>query len=110
MRGGRRDFGVHARGAEALLGEHGIVVAMNDVVRDSRMVGLLLEDRLKNFATFALVREGLVGLRSGDSECQGVEDGGFAVLGISSLQLAHFLLEGAGVRCVVLVILAINFR
>src|SRR5713226_4078076 len=55
MGGGRRDFGVHARGAEALLGEHRIVVAMNDVMRDSGMVRLFLEDGLENLATLALI-------------------------------------------------------
>jgi len=39
-----------------------------------------------------------------------VEDGGFAVGGVGRLQFTHFLLEGAVVRCVVLIVLAIDFR
>src|SRR6267378_2638683 len=110
VRRGWRDFGVHARSPQTLLGKHRIVVAMNDVVGDAGMMRLLLEDGLKNFATFALIRESLVGFRGGDGQSQRMKDGGFAVRGVGSLQLAHFLLEDAGVRCVVLVVLAINSR
>jgi len=58
-------FAYMRRRTEALLGENGIVVAMNDVVSDARMARLLLEDRLEYFAALALVGKGLVGFRRG---------------------------------------------
>ena len=44
----RSDAGVFARGGKSQAGHGGIVAAMNDVVRDAGMVGLLLEEFVEN--------------------------------------------------------------
>ena len=82
---------------------------MNDVVGDARVVRLLLENGLENFAALALVRESFVGLGRGDVERQRVKDRCFAVVGIAGLQRAEFLFKGAGMGRYVLVIFAIDF-
>src|SRR5262249_45794745 len=83
--GSGRDLGVCTRGAQAFFSQHRVVVAMNDVVRDSWVMGLPGENRFQNLSALFLVGEGLVGFRSGDGKRQGVEDGRFDVRWVGSL-------------------------
>jgi len=53
----RSDFRVQARGGEALFRERGVVVAMDDVVRDAGMMGVFLEERFQDFTAAAIVRK-----------------------------------------------------
>ena len=77
-------------------------------MRDSWMIGQLLEYGLEDFAALALVGERLIGFGGGNVERKGVEDGGFRIIRISRLRGAHLLLEGNGVRGRIFAILAIN--
>ena len=95
MGGGGSNFCVHARGSQALLRQHGIVVAMNDVMRDARMMGLFLENRLEDLAAPALICKGLVRCRCNDVKSNRVKDCGFRIVGVSGLQFTHLFLEGA---------------
>src|SRR6266496_1794838 len=110
MSGGGSDGRVLARRDQPLLGQNRVIVAMDDVMRHAGMVGLFGEDRLENLAALALVGQGLVRLGSCDVEAQRMENRRFRVLGISSLQCAHLLLERLGVGVLVLSIFLVNFR
>ncbi len=63
MRRSGSDLGVHARRPQTLLGQHRIVVAVDDVMRDARMMRLPGENWFQNLAALALVGKGFVGLR-----------------------------------------------
>ena len=110
VRRSRRDLGVGAGRAQTFLGQHGIVVAVNDVVCYTRMLWLAREDRLEDLATLALVGKSLVSLRRSDGQGERMENCRLAVIGISSLHLTHLLLEGLRVRIDIFSILAVNFR
>jgi len=60
MRRRRRDLGVTHRGVEALLGDRRIVVKVDQIVGDARMLGLALEDRLQDGRAFELIGISLV--------------------------------------------------
>src|SRR5215467_14710497 len=94
MSGRWGNLGVQSRRGKALFSENRIVVAMNDVVRDARMVGILGEEGFEDFPAAALIRKGLVGFGSGDVQRDRMENGGFGIVGISGLQLTHLLFEG----------------
>src|SRR6516164_8845793 len=96
VRRGRSDLGVDARCSQTLFGEHGIVVAVDQVMRDARMVWLLGQNRLQDFAALALVGKGSICLGSGNGEAERVEDGGLTVASIARLDLTHLPLKGLG--------------
>ena len=106
MQGVRRvlsDPRVAAGGIEAAVGKRRKVVAVDDVVRDARVLRHLSEDRLENFCSFLLPRVRLVRRhRERDTvqrEC--VEDRRLAVFRILRRQRGHRLLEGKKTRDVV---------
>src|SRR5260370_28520571 len=107
---GRRNLGVHPGGGEAFFGEHGVVVAMDDVVGGTGVVRLLCENRCKYFATLTLIGEGLVGFGSGDDEREGVEDSSFVVSWVRRLYRTHPLLESLGVTESGFAVITLNFR
>src|SRR5712692_4653798 len=102
--------GVHAGGAQTLFSQHGVVVAMNDVVGDTGMVGLLGENRFEYLAALTLIGKGLIGFGRRNGEREGVEDSSFTVIGICRPHRAHLLLEGLGVSVSVFTVVAVNFR
>src|SRR5215472_163682 len=110
MSGSGRNLSVHARRRKALFGENRIVVAMDDVMRDAGMMRPLLENRFEDFAAAALIREGLVRFGSGDGKSEGVKNGSFVIVGISSLQYGHPLFESTVIGSGVLSILGIHGR
>ena len=64
----RRDFCIETGRGQPLLCQSDVVIAVNDVVSDTRVMRLLLKDRLKDFSAFPLVGESLIGLGSCDIE------------------------------------------
>ena len=62
---------------------------MDDVVRDTRMLGLLQDDRCENEGCLLLIRVSLVLKRSIRDQGQGIKDGSFAVLRIVGVQQLH---------------------
>ena len=105
---GRRNFRVHARGRQASLRQHRVVIAMDDVMRDTGMVRLLLEHRFEDFAASPLIRKRLVGFGRGDGERQRVENRSLVIVGVSGLHFAHFLFECPGVRGGVLAVFRVS--
>ena len=88
-----RNFGVQACGSKALFCEDRIVIAMDDVVGDAGMVGLLRENGLEDLTATAMIREGLVRLGSDDVKRECMKNRGLRIVGVSGLQFAHLLLE-----------------
>jgi hypothetical protein len=64
-------------------GEHRVVVAVDEVMRDAGMVGLLGEDFVENFACLLLVGIGPVRGWRGRQESEGIKNRGFAIVGIA---------------------------
>ena len=69
-----RDARVAARGGEPLVGDGRRVVAVDEVVRDAGMVGILPEFVLEDGGRLEIRRVGLVGLRLRPGEVERVED------------------------------------
>ena len=86
--------GVGARIGQAFLGQFGIVVGVDQVVRHAGVVGIFLEQRLENGGRLELVGEGLVGGRGRDVEREGVEDPRFVILRILAGYALHRLFVG----------------
>src|SRR6516162_7015311 len=63
MGGGGGDLGIGSRSNKSLLGQHRVVIAVDEIVSDPGMVRLLLKDRFQDFAAFPLVGESLVRFR-----------------------------------------------
>ena len=106
MQGVRRvlsDPRVAAGGIEAAVGKRRKVVAVDDVVRNARVLRHLAEDRLENFSRLLLPRVRLVRRhRERDAvqrEC--IEDRRLAVFRILRGQRGHRLLKGKKTRDVV---------
>src|SRR5207302_10872091 len=103
----RRDFSVRTGCTQTFLGQQGIVVAVDDVVGYARMLGLVGENRLEDFAALALIGKGLVGFGCGYGQGERVENGRLAVVGIGGLHVGHLLLERLGVGVCIVFILAV---
>ena len=79
VRRGWSDFGISPGRLETFLGERRIVVEMDEVMGDARMLRLALEDRLEDGCSFELVGIGLVIGRGRDVQRDGVADLGFVI-------------------------------
>src|SRR5215469_6462122 len=87
-----RDLGVHPCGSQAFLGEQGVVIAVDDVMRYAGMVRLPGKNGFEDFTTLALIAKRFIGLGSGDGEGERMENGSLVVLGIGGLYIAHLFL------------------
>ena len=63
-----RDLCIETSRGQPLFCQRYVVVAVNDVVGNARVMRLLLKNRLKDFSALPLVREGLIGLGGCDVE------------------------------------------
>ena len=78
----------------AFLGEHRVVIAVNHVVDDTRMLGLFLENR--SSISQHLIGKRFIGFGSSNGMCESVKDGGFAVVWIGRPNgLTERLTQGA---------------
>ena len=109
MGGGGRDLGIGSRSNKRLLGQHRVVITVDQIVSDPGMVRLLLQDRFENFAAFPLVSQRFVRFRRRNVQHQRVADGGFAVVWVCGLHCPHVFLEGLRVGRAALAVLAVNF-
>src|SRR5437899_728332 len=96
----RRDLRVAARRRQGSIPKQGIVVAVDDVVGDARMVRLLSEYFLENLAGLLLVRVRLVSWERRCVQREGVEHRRLAVLRIADVQTLHRLFVGEAARAV----------
>src|SRR5437762_12025859 len=87
------DLGISTRGGQSLFRQHRIVIAMNQVVRHSGMMRLLLKNWLQNFTTLTLIGKRLVSFRSADVQGQSVKDRGLAVGGVLGVESRQLLLR-----------------
>ena len=87
----RRDLRVAARRAQRVIGQRRHVVAVDDVVRDARMIGLLGVELLEDRPGLQLIRVRLVGRLRGGRERQRVEDRRLAIGRILRGQIPHRL-------------------
>ena len=67
---------------------------------DARVIGVFLEQRLKDARRLELIGEGLVGGQGGHVQDEGIENLCFHVIGIASRHGFHGLLEGQRARSV----------
>ncbi len=77
-RGG--ELGVALRGREPALGQRRVVVGMDQIVHDARMVRLAHDLRLQDLGRRELLGVGLVGRQRGHVEREGIVDRGLAVV------------------------------
>ena len=98
VRHGRRDGGVASGRPQTLLGNRRVVVAVDQVVRDGRMVWLSHGDAFEDLGGLEGVRERLVGGQGRDVQRQGVEDRRLLIVGVGQVELLHRLLVGKGAR------------
>ena len=94
MRGRGRELRVAPRGRQTLLANRGEVVAVDDIVRYARMVGLPGFDRLQNRGRLELPGVGLVAEIHRLVERERVENGGLGVVRIALGQPRHRCLIG----------------
>lgn len=92
---------VAARRGQPALGEHGRIVAVDQVVRDAGMVRLLQVDRLEDCRRLELLGIGLVGGQRRGVEGQRVEHAGLAVVRVGRVDPRHRLLVGEAARAVI---------
>src|SRR5262245_9568929 len=92
----RRDGGIAARRVEALIGQAGIIVIVDEVVRYAGVLRLLGEDFLQNRAADPLVSEALVIRVGGGDQRERIEDAGFAIPRMLLIDLLHGLRVGLG--------------
>ena len=87
----RRDRGIAPSRVEPLLGDRGIVVEMDQIMRDSGVPRLALEDRFEDCGTLKLVGIALVVGRRRDIESNRIRDLGFVIVWIALRQRFHRL-------------------
>ena len=97
----RRDGRVAPGRGEALVRDRGIVVAVDQIVGDARMLWLLGEDLLEHARGLQLVGVGLVRRQRGRVEGERVEDRRLTVLGVTRRELLHRLPVGERAGAVV---------
>ena len=90
----RRDLRVRPRGGEPFLGERRKVVAVDQEMRDARMVRILRQQRLEELRRLERLRVGLIVQIGGEIERERVEDFRFDVLRILRDQPRHRFLIG----------------
>ena len=105
-----RDGRIGTRRRKRRLRQNRVIAAMDEIVRDPRMIRLLRENRRQNFYTLALVGESLIRLGRDDIERQRVKNCGFGVIRIGRLKLGHLLFKPLSMLVCGLTILAIDFR
>ena len=93
----RRKRRVAARRSERLLSQRRVVVGVDDVVREARVLRMLLEERLENGRGFQLLRILFVGCESGLIHRERIEDPRFHVSRIRADDPLHrlFVRNGA---------------
>src|SRR3989442_214116 len=91
VRRGWRDRGVTPRGGEPLLGDRRVIVAVDQIVRDTRMLRLRGEHLLEDPRGLELVGVRLVRRERGRVERQGVEDRRLAIVRVARGELLHRL-------------------
>ena len=96
-----RDRGVPPRGGESLLGDRRVIVTVDEVVRDTRVLWLGGEDLLEDRRGLQLVGVRLVGRERRRVEGEGVEHRRLPVLRVARGELLHRLAVGERARPVV---------
>ena len=86
MRRDRRDARITACGDQALVGDRRCVVAVDEVVRDARVIGILLELGFQHRGRLQVGRVGLVGLGLRAGGVERGEDLRFVVVGVTLRQ------------------------
>src|SRR2546430_395930 len=76
-----RNLGIAPRCCQRAVGQHWVVVGMDDVMSHPRMIGQLREDFFQDRASFLLLGVAGVAWRRGRDYLQGIEKSRFAVLG-----------------------------
>jgi hypothetical protein len=105
------DLGIAQRRRQALGGDRWIIIQVNQVVSDTRVLRLALQDRLENCRAFELIGVALVGRRRRNIERDRVEDLRLIVSGIAAGQGFHRLEIGLNTRLMRgLVIIDIHHR
>src|SRR5918994_138958 len=94
MRSGRCDAGVPTCSGQTVCRDRWKIIAMDQVMRDAGMVGLLSEYLFQDFRRFQLVRIGLIGWKSSNIERERVEYRCFGIFGIALGQPFHRLHVG----------------
>ena len=102
VRRGGRELGVAVGRLQPALGERRVVVGMDQVVHDARVVRLARELRLQDLGRLELPRVGLVGRQCCDVERERMVDRGLGVVRIARVELRHRLLVGQHARAMVL--------
>ena len=111
VRSVRRDLGVELRRIETFFRDRRIVVEMDQIVCDARMLRLTRKYRLEDRGAFELVRVGLVGRRCRSIERQRVVDLDLIVIRKALRQLFHGLGIGLDARPVIdLVVFGVHDR
>ena len=96
VRRGRRDLRVAARGVETHRGKLGLVAAVNQVMRDARLIGVLREQLVQDRnRLLPIVERRVVGRLAGEQR-QRVERGGLGVVRVVAIDLLHAV--GVGLR------------
>ena len=89
MGGGGRDLGVTPGRIEAFLRDRGVIVQMDQIVRDAGMLRLAFCDRFQDRRALDLIGVGLVGGRSRGVERKRVMNLRFVVVRVALRQLLH---------------------
>lgn len=95
------DLCVATRGVERQRGQGWIVIAVDDVVRETGMIGLLGKNFLQDGAGLFLIGVGFVSYWRVGAEGQGVENLGFAILRVARLEVLHGLFIGQRARVMI---------
>lgn len=85
------EFRVDAGGRQRQLRELRIVEAVNEIVRDARMLRLMRQYAIENLRSFLLIRVRLVVRRCDAKQGERVEDRGFVILWIRARHIRHRL-------------------
>src|SRR6478609_7183046 len=96
-----RDLGIASGGVEAFLGDRGIIVKVDQVMRHARMLRLAYCDRLQDCRALELVGVSFVGWRRRGVQGERIIDLRFVIVGIALCQLLHCLGESLHPRTVI---------
>ena len=96
-----RDFGVAAGRRQPDFGERRVIVRVNDVVDDPRVLRQLLRQWVEDRGGLVLLCEGLVGGRRCRVERQRIEDRRLGIVRVTYVDLLHGFLIGLGASLVV---------
>ena len=98
MRHRRRDVGIAQRRRQPVLGHCRRIVGVDQIMRDTRMIGHLRTDLIEDRLRLFLIGVGLVGRWRGRDQREGIEHAGLPIIGIALVHLLHgfFVSDGAG--------------